>query len=543
MKRLSTLFFVMVALLVSTSAFSQNPEQLSEAQKEMVIKKVMPRLFGEIEKYTGIDFLGAPSLDLQNMMSSPLSPVSQRVKALLDEETEPAVEANIQPDSTVINLGEIMPEFGWEQIKLVYSGWSTLEIPLEDLTCKIALPSVIDVLVPASDDDGNAAMATLAKITFSNVTVEGHLLDLAIDMELFGTPVKVAVLSIIQEPTDDGKFAFDFVFDYNQNEKENMLAALLPADYKIVVDLSGVLASMFAGTSGDLVASLYSVTPDGATTTAMGDAAINLDLAGLISGDEDAAFPIRYALITSYNEGTASAWNKFWFELDDEADEIALHGFSFASAQATDSLATISYFLRSPEMPTPFMTPAAMAARMIQNMAVAQETQLALIVEALPATASNRSVIGRMDVTTQATQEQMIGNVIIKGYELDGTPTADITLNAVLPMDGTKPLCLDIISGSMSVAKTYFTTNIADIIKKAQDIEKTEMQNIQVTTTSAGIVVTNAENGTYSIVGMNGAAVAAGNVTSVIPTQKLSRGVYMLVVKANGEQKTFKFIK
>lgn len=543
MKRLSTLFFVMVALLVSASAFAQNPEQLSQAQKEMVIKKVMPQLFGEIEKYTGINFLGAPSLNLKMMMNSPLSPVSQRVKALVEDEIDARKLVNVQPDSTIINLGEIMPDLGWERIKMVYSGWSVMEIPIENLSCKISLPSVIEVLVPAEDDNGNAVEAPLAKITFTNTTVEGHMLDLSInvDISLLGiSSVKLAVLSIVQEDTDGGKLAFDFIFDYNQNEEENFLGTLLPVDYKIVVDATGVMVSLMGGIPGDLVASLYSVSADGTITTPMGDATVNLNLGGLLTEEDTDDLPIRYALITSYTEGTPSAWNKYWFSLDEEADELALEGYSFASATATDSVATISYFLRPQDMPTPFMTPAALTARMIRSMAAAEETQLSLVVEALPAAASHRSVIGTMNVTTEASQEQMIGNVIIKGYDLDGTATTDLTMNAVLPMDGTKPLCLDIISGDLSVAKTYFTTNIAGIIA---GIDETATDNIQVTTTAQGIVVANAENATYSILSVNGAMVAAGKVNSVISTNGLSQGVYILVVKANDVQKTFKFIK
>ena len=177
---------------------------------------------------------------------------------------------------------------------------------------------------------------------------------------------------------------------------------------------------------------------------------------------------------------------------------------------------------------------------MIQQFAAKEDTQFSLKTEILPDGATERIQTSQIDITTEVAETAMVGRVYVKTYESNALAT-DMLIEANLPMTGEKQLTLDILNSGNLFARTYITSNLAEIIAGVDNVTKRE--EMKIINTGEGITLRNAGNGTYTVVALNGAVVGKGMISSVIPTANLEKGVYILVVNSENGSKSFKFIR
>ena len=71
----------------------------------------------------------------------------------------------------------------------------------------------------------------------------------------------------------------------------------------------------------------------------------------------------------------------------------------------------------------------------------------------------------------------MVGRVYVKTYESNALAT-DMLIEANLPMTGEKQLTLDILNSGNLFARTYITSNLAEIIAGVDNVTKGEEMKI-----------------------------------------------------------------
>ena len=98
-------------------------------------------------------------------------------------------------------------------------------------------------------------------------------------------------------------------------------------------------------------------------------------------------------------------------------------------------------------------------------------------------------------------------------------------------------------SSDSPIATLYLTSNMMSIITDNEAIEN-DVQALKVSSTPNGLYVQNGK-GNYVIINMVGKVVANGIITSDQQYINLSipKGIYMISINQEGEQKTIKFAK
>lgn len=545
MKKIFTLLFV--AVIMSMSVVSVQAAQTARLtkQQESALQEALPYILSPLKEQLGIDLFSAPALDAQVISRCQLMKSVKMKKA--EGEEPPMVDVNLIPDSTELLYIEASDDAGnvigmVPMITLVYENTVPVTLPVNPFNINLNIPSALTVKmmgspwmkimfdVATNGDEGAAADAPLLKLTVSYSIV---------GMDDFKS--ELLNLTIAQ----DDNSAFVFNVDINQQDEGGivgLLVAMVPAlenDYGVTLD---IFSALFGG---PVVANSYAVISDG-TKVNTGDAYIGLDLMGLLGGSEE--FPLYYATLVGYTEGVSSTYNKYWFSMNagDTQNEITMKEYSLSSnpvvaSVPVDSVHTADYFLT---MSVPgiaeAIVPANAVRMMIQQFAAKEDTQFSLKTEILPDGATERIQTSQIDITTEVAETAMVGRVYVKTYESNALAT-DMLIEANLPMTGEKQLTLDILNSGNLFARTYITSNLAEIIAGVDNVTKGE--EMKIINTGEGITLRNAGNGTYTVVALNGAVVGKGMISPVIPTANLEKGVYILVVNSENGSKSFKFIR
>lgn len=543
MRKLFTSVMAALCMAAPLSTLSAQQTQLTEAQKEAFKKEVLPVVFEQIKEQAGIDILGWANPQLSNTFAG--IPVLES-SSLRAAATDPMT---VHPDSIVIDgteLVNLLPIS--DALKPVITGviGETLKITFEDYSTK-KLPIAfgthpITVDLPATISINNGA---LASIYFDSTTDAGHLLDVDVDMSLFGSDKSDLVsCSLLLDATatlnaqltiEDGLTTI-----WNTIGQLAPLPALPETDYLVTVGLAGLQ-------TGSVRADLYAIPHNlsGARVPA-GTAVVAINTKN--------TFPIEKIDVISYEANAPKDTTLFNLNMSVSNQQYTLTVDKSAIAQQDTTLAKRTIIGMSGEGATVIWGGVQSLINSVVTRAVnelaneGEATWFEMSVDTIAATDgkiaadAESSPVVDITVSPYTAGTEAIADVDITTYK-DGEAAATYTVRATADLTS-KVITVDVINGETTYGTAYFTSNAADIITANEEIAE-EAAAIRIIPTDNGVRVLNAERADYQIVSMTGSTVARGVVSGdeTISTANLPKGIYVIAVDQNGDREVVKFVR
>ena len=450
---------------------------------------------------------------------------------------------NVKPDSVTVNLKALGVDvssipmagnFVGDKVNILFQGYDTKTLPLVSIggaPVTVEMPETILVM--------GKSETPIVTLNFKSVEGSDKLLDMEVKMSLLGTlNFDLVACSLEQDlhmdlianvDIQDG--LRDLVKLFNKEENTSITAGL-SVDYEVSVGLSG-LANM------TIPASLFAI-PEGSATTAripMGDAVVSLDLS-------NSMMPISKIDVTSYEAGKASAWSLFKLDASktttstSAVTKIDIDKYSHSTAEKKDTSFVEKTVITMTDL-TPSLPTTAKSA--VQGVITRVVNELAN---------DGKATWYELNITkTEKEQEaKEIVSIKVSPYMSGTNAIADIDIvaggsaylvRATADLSGSKKIAVDVIQGETSFATAYFTSNIAGVITSNESVQ---VSDVKVIPTANAIRVLNADKASYQIYSITGAnGTIAGD--AYISTANLAKGIYIVVVEANGVKQSVKFIR
>lgn len=534
---------VMAALFMAApvgNLSAQTSQQLTKSQEEAIKKELLPVVFEQIKEQAGIDILGWANPQLTNTLSSIPMLESSNLRAAA------ANTVNVKPDSVTVNLKALGVDvssipmagnFVGDKVNILFQGYDTKTLPLVSIggaPVTVEMPETILVM--------GKSETPIVTLNFKSVEGSDKLLDMEVKMSLLGTlNFDLVACSLEQDlhmdlianvDIQDG--LRDLVKLFNKEENTSITAGL-SVDYEVSVGLSG-LANM------TIPASLFAI-PEGSATTAripMGDAVVSLDLS-------NSMMPISKIDVTSYEAGMASAWSLFKLDASktttstSAVTKIDIDKYSHSTAEKKDTSFVEKTVITMTDL-TPSLPTTAKSA--VQGVITRVVNELAN---------DGKATWYELNITkTEKEQEaKEIVSIKVSPYISGTNAIADIDIvadgsaylvRATADLSGSKKIAVDVIQGETSFATAYFTSNIAGVITSNESVQ---VSDVKVIPTANAIRVLNADKASYQIYSITGAMMANGTIAgdAYISTANLAKGIYIVVVEANGVKQSVKFIR
>lgn len=538
---------VMAALFMAApvgNLSAQTSQQLTKSQEEAIKKELLPVVFEQIKEQAGIDILGWANPQLTNTLSSipMLESSNLRVAA--------ANTVNVKPDSITVNLKALglnissTPIVGnliGDKVNILFQGYDTKTLPFVSIggaPVTVEMPETILVM--------GKAETPIMTINFKSVEGSTKLLDMEVELSLLSvSKYDLLGCSLEQDMNTDLTAKVDIREDLRNLAKtiagviggddSNAQLAGLDVDYEVSVGLSGLVNMA-------IPASLFAI-PEGSATTAripMGDAVVSLDLS-------NSMMPISKIDVTSYEAGTASAWSLFKLDASktttstSAVTKIDIDKYSHSTAEKKDTSFVEKTVITMTDL-TPSLPTTAKSA--VQGVITRVVNELAN---------DGKATWYELNITkTEKEQEaKEIVSIKVSPYMSGTNAIADIDIvadgsaylvRATADLSGSKKIAVDVIQGETSFATAYFTSNIAGVITSNESVQ---ISDVKVIPTANAIRVLNADKASYQIYSITGAMMANGTIAgdAYISTANLAKGIYIVVVEANGVKQSVKFIR
>lgn len=538
---------VMAALFMAApvgNLSAQTSQQLTKSQEEAIKKELLPVVFEQIKEQAGIDILGWANPQLTNTLSSIPMLESSNLRAAA------ANTVNVKPDSITVNLKALglnissTPIVGnliGDKVNILFQGYDTKTLPLVSIggaPVTVEMPETILVM--------GKAETPIMTINFKSVEGSTKLLDMEVELSLLSvSKYDLLGCSLEQDMNTDLTAKVDIREDLRNLAKtiagviggddSNAQLAGLDVDYEVSVGLSGLVNMA-------IPASLFAI-PEGSATTAripMGDAVVSLDLS-------NSMMPISKIDVTSYEAGKASAWSLFKLDASktttstSAVTKIDIDKYSHSTAEKKDTSFVEKTVITMTDL-TPSLPTTAKSA--VQGVITRVVNELAN---------DGKATWYELNITkTEKEQEaKEIVSIKVSPYMSGTNAIADIDIvadgsaylvRATADLSGSKKIAVDVIQGETSFATAYFTSNIAGVITSNESVQ---VSDVKVIPTANAIRVLNADKASYQIYSITGAMMANGTIAgdAYISTANLAKGIYIVVVEANGVKQSVKFIR
>lgn len=446
-------------------------------------------------------------------------------------------EVRVTPDSIISTLQG-------QKLKIVFKDQDAKYLPIKVLGDKqlvIDLPAEINVFV---------GEANFMNLYFNSELVEGGILGM---LPSFSLDAKFTIadsdkMDLLSASLIQGKTSIDANFALSDQVKgllglasdmlpESIVSAL-KMDYLVQIDLSKLSMNPLG-----IPLSLYGFL--GEQKIPMGDAFVNVDLAAM-------PMPIKSADITSYENGTANEWDRYTFALDQKTEQDLVLGidkyecekdFSDAGKYSESTIITMSDYTKNITADTKSAI-SGVVTRVVNELAnEGQASMYKMTIEQ-----GNKDVENGLKTELEVEvapymsedKKSAIAEIRINTYE-DGT-AIPMLIKATADLTGSKKIAVDVIQGETSFATAYFTSNIAGVITSNESVQ---VSDVKVIPTANAIRVLNADKASYQIYSITGAMMANGTIAgdAYISTANLAKGIYIVVVEANGVKQSVKFIR
>lgn len=532
---------VMAALFMAApvgNLSAQTSQQLTKSQEEAIKKELLPVVFEQIKEQAGIDILGwaTPKLNANTLSGIPVLESSNLLRTASTNE-----KVNAKPDSIIVNSSAIDPMIGTflGKVKVTFDSYHNEEIVFDNNVFSIDIP---DEVIVTSEK-----IQEIAKITFQSENPgSGNFIpfNLNVDIALLSEDKKDLIdFSLAQNPTDM-MLNGNLIIGEGLKDIFNLITAFKP-DFPQLPDMNYLvqldIAKMFLPTG--LPATLYGILPDENQVT-LGKANVVLNL-------ESPIF-ISQVDVTSYENGTANEWDRYTFALDQITEQDLVLGidkyecekdFSDAGKYSESTIITMSDYTKNITADTKSAI-SGIVTRVVNELAnEGQASMYKMTIEQ-----GNKHVENGLKTELEVEvapymsedKKSAIAEIRINTYE-DGT-AIPMLIKATADLTGSKKIAVDVIQGETSFATAYFTSNIAGVITSNESVQ---VSDVKVIPTANAIRVLNADKASYQIYSITGAMMANGTIAgdAYISTANLAKGIYIVVVEANGVKQSVKFIR
>lgn len=533
MKKIFTSVIAALCLAAPVGNLSaQTSQQFTKSQEEAIKKELLPVVFEQIKEQAGIDILGWANPQLTNTFSS--IPVLE--SSSLRAATANAI--NVKPDSITVNVKALgvdvssdpmIGNFIGDKVNILFQGYDTKTLPLVSIggaPITVEMPETILVM-------GKTEMPIIT-LNFKSVEGSDKILDMEVNMSFLGT-INFDLLgcSLEQDLYTDLTAKVDIrdgLRDLIDSEDSEILAGL-NMDYEVTVGLSG-LANMA------IPASLFAIPETGAATARvpMGDAVVYLNLA-------NSMMPISKVDVTSYTAGNASAWSLFKLDASktttstSAVTKIDIDKYSHSSAEKKDTTFVEKTVITMTDFTSSLPTTAKAA---VQSVITRVVNELAN---------EGKATKYELSIAKSKSGEEAEELVSIKVSPYISIADIDIVaggsaylVRATADLTGSQKIAVDVIQNETTYATAYFTSNILGAVTSNESVQVTDVKVIPM---ANAIRVLNADKASYQIYSISGAMMANGTIAgdAYISTANLAKGIYIVVVEANGVKQAVKFVR
>lgn len=537
MKKIFTSVIAALCLAAPVGNLSaQTSQQFTKSQEEAIKKELLPVVFEQIKEQAGIDILGWANPQLTNTFSS--IPVLE--SSSLRAATANAV--NVKPDSITVNLKALgvdvssdpmISNFIGDKVNILFQGYDTKTLPLVSIggaPITVEMPETILVM-------GKTEMPIIT-LNFKSVEGSDKILDMEVNMSFLGT-INFDLLgcSLEQDLYTDLTAKVDIrdgLRDLIDSEDSEILAGL-NMDYEVTVGLSG-LANMA------IPASLFAIPETGAATARvpMGDAVVYLNLA-------NSMMPISKVDVTSYTAGNASAWSLFKLDASktttstSAVTKIDIDKYSHSSAEKKDTTFVEKTVITMTDFTSSLPTTAKAAVQSVITRVVNELANEGKATKYELSIAKSKSGEEAEELVSIKVSPYISGTNAIADIDIVAGGSAYL-VRATADLTGSQKIAVDVIQNETTYATAYFTSNILGAVTSNESVQVTDVKVIPM---ANAIRVLNADKASYQIYSISGAMMANGTIAgdAYISTANLAKGIYIVVVEANGVKQAVKFVR
>lgn len=544
MKKIFTSVIAALCLAAPVGNLSaQTSQQFTKSQEEAIKKELLPVVFEQIKEQAGIDILGWANPQLTNTFSS--IPVLE--SSSLRAATANAV--NVKPDSITVNVkalnldilsNPVIGSFIGDEVKIIFQGYDTKTLPLVTIGGAPITVEMPETILIAGKGD-----ATLATLNFKSVEGSDKLLDMEVELSFLNTNYDLLGCSLEQDLYTDLTAKVDIREDLRNlattiagligGDDLNSQLAGLGVDYEVTVGLSG-LANMA------IPASLFAIPETGAATARvpMGDAVVYLNLT-------NSMMPISKVDVTSYTAGNASAWSLFKLDASktttstSAVTKIDIDKYSHSSAEKKDTTFVEKTVITMTDLTSSLPTTAKAAVQSVITRVVNELANEGKATWYELSIAKSKSGEEAEELVSIKVSPYISGTNAIADIDIVAGGSAYL-VRATADLTGSQKIAVDVIQNETTYATAYFTSNILGAVTSNESVQVTDVKVIPM---ANAIRVLNADKASYQIYSISGAMMANGTIAgdAYISTANLAKGIYIVVVEANGVKQAVKFVR
>ena len=559
MKKIFTSISVAAAaLFLSVAPTQAQQRQITDQEKVAFVKAAVPAMLDQFKQITGIDIVSFANPDIKDVISSPLFGVQNgMLRAAM------TTSLTLQPDSVILDLSNV--DLGLDgmmgglagqflnSVKLTFGEYKDFTMTTPDgQGIEVSIPQTISTnLLGMFDVSLNVAIGDkTGLLPFNSLSAN---LDLGgLDAFLGSMGIESGSLFTMKETGSNGKYAYDItlgetlraliasgmIAEDTEEDPDATIEITIPENVLINVDMSTVQ------TSATIDASVSTVQPT--TTLLMGDATVYLNAKELLNG----SFKTDSIVFVSYEDGEIADYDKVEISNTVEIDKNAVKRVftTYYKDETTNGewkfdTEKTRYWVGNHELDNKNLIYSLMQGLIADMTAGTLTTSFELVTTTKVDDPESEGVITEIiDAETSMGTEGGLINILVDDGNEENGEILNVAIN--IPLNSkTVSAAFKLNSSDSPIATLYLTSNMMSIITDNEAIEN-DVQALKVSSTPNGLYVQNGK-GNYVIINMVGKVVANGIITSDQQYINLSipKGIYMISINQEGEQKTIKFAK
>ena len=559
MKKIFTSISVAAAaLFLSVAPTQAQQRQITDQEKVAFVKAAVPAMLDQFKQITGIDIVSFANPDIKDVISSPLFGVQN---GMLRAATTTSL--TLQPDSVILDLSNV--DLGLDgmmgglagqflnSVKLTFGEYKDFTMTTPDgQGIEVSIPQTISTnLLGMFDVSLNVAIGDkTGLLPFNSLSAN---LDLGgLDAFLGSMGIESGSLFTMKETGSNGKYAYDItlgetlraliasgmIAEDTEEDPDATIEITIPENVLINVDMSTVQ------TSATIDASVSTVQPT--ATLPMGDATVYLNAKELLNG----GFKTDSIVFVSYEDGEIADYDKVEISNTVELDKNAVKRVftTYYKDETTNGewkfdTEKTRYWVGNHELDNKNLIYSLMQGLIADMTAGTLTTSFELVTTTKVDDPESEGVITEIiDAETSMGTEGGLINILVDDGNEENGEILNVAIN--IPLNSkTISAAFTLNSSDSPIATLYLTSNMMSIITDNEAIEN-DVQALKVSSTPNGLYVQNGK-GNYVIINMVGKVVANGIITSDQQYINLSipKGIYMISINQEGEQKTIKFAK
>ena len=567
MKKIFTSISVAAAaLFLSVAPTQAQQRQITDQEKVAFVKAAVPAMLDQFKQITGIDIVSFANPDIKDVISSPLFGVQN---GMLRAATTTSL--TLQPDSVILDLSNV--DLGLDEATSLVAGQFLSHIKMtfgeyKDFTMTTPDGQGIEVKIPQTISAG-VTVGTMTIGADLNIAIGDQTgllpfnsLSVSLDLGKLGLldgllqqyfpNIKEGALFTMKETGANGAYRYDIelgqtlrgliawmmVDEDTEEDPDATIEITIPENVLINVDMSTVQ------TSATIDARVSTVQPT--ATLPMGDATVYLNAKELLNG----GFKTDSIVFVSYEDGEIADYDKVEISNTVEIDKNAVKRVftTYYKDETTNGewkfdTEKTRYWVGNHELDNKNLIYSLMQGLIADMTAGTLTTSFELVTTTKVDDPESEGVITEIiDAETSMGTEGGLINILVDDGNEENGEILNVAIN--IPLNSkTVSAAFKLNSSDSPIATLYLTSNMMSIITDNEAIEN-DVQELKVSSTPNGLYVQNGK-GNYVIINMVGKVVANGIITSDQQYINLSipKGIYMISINQEGEQKTIKFAK